>query len=62
MDLVLTVLWLGNRRCVQESTSWFILAAWIDIPSDYGYELHENMAQIATCRFENSANATGTDG
>jgi phage shock protein C len=46
MDLVLMrVLWLGIALCTGVGFMVY-LAAWIVIPSDYGYEPHENMAQV----------------
>jgi phage shock protein C len=45
MDLVLMrILWLGIALCTGVGFGVYI-AAWIIIPSDYGYEPHESMAQ-----------------
>jgi phage shock protein C len=46
MDLVLMrVLWLGIALCTGVGFGVY-LAAWIIIPSDYGYDPHESMAQM----------------
>jgi phage shock protein C len=46
MDLVLLrVLWLGIALCTGIGFMVY-LAAWIIVPSDYGYDPHESVAQV----------------